>query len=123
MKSLVYIFIGGGIGSVLRYLIGRLSVHVFSSSLPIGTFIANILSCILLAGILVLLKSKGIAQDSAIRLLLVVGLCGGLSTFSTFSLETFELIKTGSLYSAALNVIISVALSLVLLYLFLYKSN
>ncbi|KAA3643695.1 MAG: fluoride efflux transporter CrcB [Bacteroidetes bacterium] len=123
MKPLIYVFLGGGLGSVIRYLIGRFSLNHFNLGLPLGTFIANMLSCILLGGILLWLKSKNASSDEALKLFLVIGLCGGLSTFSTFSLETFDLLKSGAVLAAVLNVVFSLVFALLLLYFFISKPS
>jgi len=120
--NLLLIFLGGGLGSVLRYLIGKYTLQYYSGSFPAGTFIANILSCILIGAILYLYLSKDIAINRPLAFLLVTGFCGGLSTFSTFSYETFELLKQGFYYTALLNVLLSVFVGLLAIYI-MYKST
>lgn len=95
MRSILYVFLGGGAGSVLRYLvqvfIDRNTVSVF----PLGTFIVNILGCMLIGLFYTLSERFNLSPD--IRLLLTVGLCGGFTTFSAFSAENLNLLK-GELY-------------------------
>ena len=106
MKFLM-VFIGGGLGAVLRYLTGLLSQKVWPSSIfPIGTLISNVVSTLLLLGFMAFWFQK--SQNIYWQLLLVTGLCGGFSTFSTFSFETVWLIKSGHQGLALANVLISV---------------
>lgn len=121
--AVFYVFLGGGLGCVLRYLISKFSLSFIKSSLPIATFISNMISCLILAMVLVWIKSKTEDVDNNLRLFLVVGFCGGLSTFSTFSLETVELVKSGSLMAAFLNVLISVMFGFAIIYFILNKGN
>jgi len=107
MKIILAIFVGGGLGSVARYLTGKWMVSVFTSSFPLGTLVANLLSCFLL-GIFVWLMQKGFIQGLWIPLL-TIGFCGGYSTFSTFSLETLLLMSEGKWNWAILNIGVSLA--------------
>lgn len=114
LSTLVYIFIGGGLGSVLRYLIGRFALQSFKVDLPLGTFIANILACTILA--LVVYFSAKTEWNPNIRTLLLVGFCGGLSTFSTFAFENAQLLKDGAYWWLIANVSVSVIAGMAAIY-------
>lgn len=87
------VFVGGGIGSLARYGISRYLGH-HGSGFPTGTFVANVLACVILALGWMYLQDKWEAS-AQVRALVLVGFCGGFSTFSTFSLETFQLLEAG----------------------------
>lgn len=94
MDKLLLVFFGGGIGSVMRYWLGTLLPRTSAGSWPWSTFFANILASAILGFLAALMLLKP-GQFERERLLLGVGFCGGLSTFSAFSLEGFELIRSG----------------------------
>ena len=93
MKSLFFIFIGGGTGSVLRYLLTIGITRQAGTSFPWGTLAVNVLGCILI-GVFYTMTSR-IHVSNEIRLMLTIGLCGGFTTFSTFSNESLQLLKSG----------------------------
>jgi len=101
MYNLLMVFVGGGLGSLCRYGISRMMFNV-TPHFPSGTLVANILSCILL-GYLFGVALKTPLADPA-KLLWMTGFCGGFSTFSTFSLETFVLFESGHTGYALLNI-------------------
>ncbi len=96
MKALIIVFIGGGIGSILRYLIGLL-LGPYSVKFPYATLVANIISCIIL-GVLIGLAFKNNLSNE-MKLLLMTGLCGGFSTFSTFSAESYQLFHSENYFA------------------------
>lgn len=93
MLNYLLVFIGGGLGSICRFGIANLMVG-FRLTFPWGTFLANVLSCIVL-GILVGVNLKTNLSETY-KLLFVIGFCGGFSTFSTFSNETYQLFQAGN---------------------------
>lgn len=104
--------IGGGAGAAMRYIMAGLVQQWTSDEFPYGTLVVNILGSLLLGFIVQIAESKT-GPGPWLRLLLTVGLCGGFTTFSTFSLESFRLLQDGSYLLAAGNIAGSLVLCLV----------
>ena len=117
----LYIFIGGGLGSLARFLTSKASVKLFSTDFPLGTLISNIIACVILALLIVMFSSKQ-QEYQWIQPLLIIGFCGGYSTFSTFSNETFMLFDNGHTLLAVLNIIISTLVGIGLIFLIRSKA-
>jgi CrcB protein len=105
---LFLIAFGGAAGSLLRYLIGGAIQRLSPSGFPVGTLFVNVVGCFLI-GVFVrfLLHMQ---TSPGMRALLVVGFCGGFTTFSTFSIETVGLIEGGEYARAATYIAVSVLL-------------
>ena len=110
MINCLYVGIGGFIGSVLRYIISQAEIKSFSP-FPIKTLFINVVGSFLI-GLITASVLKYNFFDEHITLLLKVGICGGFTTFSTFALETTDLIKSGNVTLALIYVILSVVLSI-----------
>jgi fluoride exporter len=121
MNNLLFVFLGGGIGSIARYGISEIVRYNFKSTFPLATLISNIISCIVLA-LAVGMFSEKVGSNPALRVLIVVGFCGGFSTFSSFSYETVELMRNGNTAIAIANILISVSVCIALIY-FLSKQS
>ena len=115
MNNILSIFIGGGLGSLARYGIASLVVARFRSYFPLATLASNILSCLILAITVAVLSSKTDLNPTW-RLLIITGFCGGFSTFSAFGYETVELMRSGYLFYAIANILISISVCFTLIY-------
>ncbi len=110
MKQLLLVFLGGGIGSCLRYLIGKYTSQNFNTYI-LGTFTANLLGCLIIGFVLgITLRGNYLSQNQA--LLLTAGFCGGFTTFSTFAAENHNLLKSGDLVQFSVYTIASVVLGI-----------
>lgn len=110
----ILVFIGGGLGSIVRYGIS-LSFQKYIIQFPLATLFSNLLACLILILLTVFMSRRNDLQF--IQPLLIIGFCGGFSTFSTFSLETIQLIQNGQIIMAIFNVFISVFSCLGIIYL------
>ena len=122
MKHLLLVFIGGGFGSTLRYLIGK-SLNSPTTGIPWGTFTANILGSLLI-GIILGLAAKNNTLSESQTLFLATGFCGGFTTFSTFAYENHVFLKAGDFGSFAFYTIASFIIGFLMVFLgmFLVKS-
>jgi CrcB protein len=111
MNQVIAIAIGGAVGSVLRYLLSTW-VHTFASrSFPYGTLAVNVLGSLVM-GVLFVLLTERFAANGVLRAGLLIGVLGGFTTFSSFSIETFNLIEQGAMAKAAGNMAASLVLCL-----------
>lgn len=114
--ALIYVFVGGGLGSLVRYILTVGTRQLWHSDFPLGTIISNLLACLIL-GVLVYqveLKHQG---PLWLNQMLLIGFCGGFSTFSTFGYETVDLLERGLFGYAIANVLISVIAGIGLIYM------
>lgn len=105
MKQFILVFLGGGLGSVFRYLISKL-LNNTQNGIPYGTFVANILGSLLI-GFILGLAAKNNSLTQSQTLFLATGFCGGFTTFSTFAYENHVFLKSGDFGSFAAYTIAS----------------
>ena len=92
IKNLFLVLLGGGFGSIARYLLSYFFTKNNTLSFPWATFIANSIGCLII-GLLFGYIQKNNLQNETLKLLLITGFCGGFTTFSTFSLENIQFIQ------------------------------
>ena len=108
---LCLVFVGGGIGAVCRYMSTMLIGGIAGSVFPLGTFTVNIVGSFIM-GLIMTFAIEAAALSEELRLLLVIGFLGGFTTFSSFSMETLLLLKGGSWFYAAANILSNVLIGL-----------
>ena len=116
LKQLLLIGTGGFIGSVARYLVSRLNTRIDWLSIPIGTLTVNVLGSLLI-GFLIGISEKSPVLTVEWRMFLMVGLCGGFTTYSSFSGENLVLLKNGQILPLLLYTGLSIFLGFVAVYL------
>ncbi|MBW8332824.1 MAG: fluoride efflux transporter CrcB [Prolixibacteraceae bacterium] len=115
VKSIMIVGLGGFIGTVARFLISRYFQVNITSVFPWSTFVVNIVGCLLI-GIIYGISEKGDFLSPEIRLFLTVGICGGFTTFSTFSNDAFLLIRQDEWFRFAIYTSLSFFLGLMAVY-------
>ena len=118
MKQVLLVFIGGGFGSVLRYLLGKY-LNNSETGIPYGTFTANILGSLLI-GLILGFAIKNDTLSSNQPILLATGFCGGFTTFSTFAYENHVMLKSGDFMNFAIYTIASFAVGFLAVFLGMY---
>jgi len=109
MERYLLVLLGGAMGSLARYAAGTAVMSRFSGRFPLGTLAVNVSGCFLIGVIMTMLTEKP-APHPNWRLFLVVGFLGGFTTFSSFAYETFTAVREGSMWVGLMNVLASVAL-------------
>ena len=110
MRAILIVGTGGFIGSVFRFLLSQTVQTKITNSFPWGTLAVNLIGCLLI-GILFGLNEKNILTSET-KLFLATGICGGFTTFSAFSVETFSMMKDGNIIQSVSYILLSVILGL-----------
>jgi len=116
VKHILAIALGGSIGAVLRYLASTGMHQLVGRGFPYGTLLVNVLGSLLMGFLYVMLVER-LAVSVEWRAVFLIGMLGAFTTFSTFSMETFALFEDGESIKALLNVIVSVSLCLIAVWL------
>lgn len=110
-SDILLVFVGGGAGSTVRFLLGRWVNTAHQTHFPFGTLTVNVVACLVLGFVVGIADHRQLISPAA-RLFWTVGFCGGFSTFSTFSAETLTLIQGGLHLSTILYIVLSLVLCL-----------
>lgn len=116
MVNMLAVALGAAVGANLRYGLSLWATQRLGTSWPYGTFIINVLGCFVI-GALLALASTRLPLSEPVRLLLVTGLLGGFTTFSSFGYETYTLITRGNWFGAGLYIGASVVVGLLAVFL------
>jgi CrcB protein len=111
VKTIILVGLGGAIGSILRYLSGWFASKYFQGSFPISTLVINILGSLLI-GVFIGVLAKFYPENHPLKFLLIIGFCGGFTTFSSFAVENYNLLQNGNQFSAYIYIIVSVILTI-----------
>ena len=117
MLEVFLVFIGAGFGGVLRFVLGSMVYSYTGRYFPYGTLAINLTGCFLIGLMYITITQKFPNLSTYLSALIIVGILGGYTTFSSFSLETLRLIQDGKPLYALINIFVSVILGLILTYL------
>ena len=115
LKNILFIGLGGGIGSICRYVMALAIGKWIDASFPWGTFVINVLGSLLI-GLFLGMFDKSLFNDTS-KLLLITGFCGGFTTFSAFSSENVNLLMAGQWFTALVYSLLSVLLGIAAVWL------
>ncbi len=122
IKQLLLVGIGGGVGSMLRFLVSVVTSRFVQGTFPVPTLLVNLSGCFLI-GVLAGIFAQPPYADNNIRFLLITGFCGGYTTFSTFAHENLLLIENQQLFTAISYTLLSVVLGITLVWLGMLASQ
>lgn len=118
LRQLLLVALGGALGSAMRYLTAILLARHYTGFIPLATLVVNVLGCFLI-GLLIGLCS----ETTYLRLLFITGFCGGFTTFSTFTAESYVMFREGAYGLALLYIAGSLLIGLLALWVGLYVSR
>lgn len=116
IKTLILVGLGGGIGSAFRFLISYFVHKIWNLHFPLGTFFVNIAGC-LIVGLLIGIFDRNELINPNWRFLLISGFCGGFTTFSAFSAESFSMFESGNFFLGILYITASISIGLLAIWL------
>lgn len=122
MKQLLIVGFGGAIGSIARFLVSKLNLHWHFLSIPMGTLTVNVLGSLLI-GFIAGVSARTEVISPSMRLFLMVGICGGFTTFSSFTNENLTLMQNGQFLSVLLYTGFSIFFGFLAVYLGYVASN
>lgn len=121
IKSILLVAIGGGLGSVLRFITNVIISKNIPGKLHLATLSVNIVGCLLIGFLMGYLSKQ--SETENLKLLLITGFCGGFTTFSTFGLENYSFIQSGNIISSLLYTTISIIIGILFVALGIYLSK
>ncbi len=122
LKNILLVGLGGFIGSIARYFVSKLNLSIDFYAIPIGTLTVNVIGSYVI-GFLTGISEKSTILTTELRLLLMVGICGGFTTFSSFTNENLTLMHNGQIISILLYTALSIFLGFLFVYLGYVTSN
>jgi CrcB protein len=111
MINYLVVSLGAAIGGAGRYWISNIVYKYFPAVFPYGTLVVNVVGSFII-GLLIFIFDEKELLNNQLRIFLTIGFCGGFTTFSTFSLETFNLIRDSEYFLASINIILSIVVCL-----------